>query len=136
MNAALALRKAIFARLSADAPLRALIGPGSVFDEVPRGQEPPYLTLGEGNVKDWSTSSDRGHEHHLVITAWSKQGGVAEVLSIAAAAVATLEAMPAALEGHRLVNLVGLGTEVKREADRRLVKAGLRLRAVTEAVAP
>src|SRR5262245_5778128 len=118
-NAALALRKAIFARLSTDPALLALLGPERVFDEVPAAQEPPYLTIGEGRTREWSTSSDRGDEHQIVLTAWSKQGGAAEALGIAAAAASALETLPPGLDGHHLVNLVALATEVKRQADRR-----------------
>jgi Protein of unknown function (DUF3168) len=128
-----ALRKAIHATLSADAALVALLPPSSIFDEVPRGREPPYVVLGEGSVGDWSTSSDRGHEHQLALAIWSKEGGVRQVFAIADAAVSALERMPALLEGHRLVNLVALATEVRRETERRHVKGIVRLRAVTEA---
>jgi hypothetical protein len=130
-----ALRKAIHARLGGDATLASLLPGQSVFDEVPRGREPPYVTLGEGTVKDWSTSSDRGHEHQLALTVWSAEGGVKQVFAVADAVVASLEAMPAALDGHRLVNLVALATEVKRDSGRRLVKGVVRIRAVTEALA-
>ena len=131
-DAGFALRKAIFARLVADAAIVGLIGPGAVFDEVPRGREPPYLVLGEGTVKDWSTSSDRGHEHQLTLSAWSKEGGARQALAMASAVVACLEAMASALDGHRLVNLLALSTEVRRERERRLLRASIRLRAVTE----
>jgi hypothetical protein len=133
-EAGYALRKAVFARLDGDASLALLIGTGRVHDEVPRGRVPPYLVIGEGTVKDWSTSSDRGHEHLLAIVIWSKEGGAKEALGIAAAALAALEGLAPALDGHRLVNLGALGTELRREADRSLVRATLRLRAVTEVV--
>jgi hypothetical protein len=130
-----ALRKAVLARLAADAALTALIGAGRVHDEVPRGRAPPYLVIGEGTVRDWSTSSERGHEHLLVLTAWSAAGGAREAFAIAAAAAASLEGLPALLDGHRLANLVWLGTEVRREAARSLVRATVRLRAATEVTA-
>lgn len=133
-NASFALRKAVYSRLSSDAAVTALLGAGRIHDEVPRGREAPYAVIGEGSVKDWSTSADRGHEHVLALAAWSKEGGAKEAFAIADAIVASLEAMPATLEGHRLVNLVALATEVKREADRRLLRAAIRIRAVTEVV--
>ena len=84
-----ALRKAIHARLGGDAALAALLPPAqSVFDEVPRGREPPYVALGEGTVKDWSTASDRGHEHQLVLAVVvASEGGVRQVFAIADAVV-------------------------------------------------
>jgi Protein of unknown function (DUF3168) len=134
-EAVFALRKAIVAKLAADAALIALMGAGRVYDEVPRGAEPPYLVLGDGSVRDWSTSSDRGHEHAFIVAAWSRQGGAAQAFDIAAAAAAALAALPAALDGHRLVNLVVLATEVRRDRERRLTQATMRLRAVTESLA-
>lgn len=131
-NPSFALRQAIVARLGADAALGALMPGQPVFDEVPRGREPPYVSIGEGTLKDWSTSSDRGHEHLLVLTVWSKEGGVRQVFAIADAMVASLEAMPKAIEGHRLVNLAASATEVRREGDRRLIRGIVRIRAVTE----
>jgi hypothetical protein len=127
-----ALRKAIHAQLSADAPLLALLGPGRIHDEVPRGREPPYVVIGEGQLRDWSTTLYRGHEHLMLLAAWSKEGGAKEAYAIADALLAALEGLGPALDGHHLVNLVGLATDVKREADRRLVKATIRVRAVTE----
>ena len=131
-EASYALRKAIFARLDSDAGLTALIGAGRVHDEVPRGRTPPYLVIGEGTVRDWSTASDRGNEHLLALTAWSKEAGAREALGIASAALAALEGLAPAIDGHRLINLVALGIEVRREDNRSLVRATLRLRAVTE----
>jgi len=94
-----ALRKAIHARLGGDAKLASLLPGQSVFDEVPRGREPPYVTLGEGTVKDWSTASDLGHEHQMALTVWSAEGGVRQVFAVADALVASLEAMRPASTG-------------------------------------
>jgi hypothetical protein len=127
-----ALRKAIHAQLSADGPLLTLLGPGRIHDEVPRGREPPYVVIGEGQIRDWSASLYRGHEHLMLLAAWSKEGGAKEVFAIAEAVLASLEGLAPALDGHRLVNLVGLATDVKREAERRLLRATIRIRAVTE----
>jgi hypothetical protein len=133
-DAGFALRKAVVARLLQDAALTGLLGQGRVFDEVPRAGQAPYLVLGEGSVRDWSSASDRGHEHRLTLAVWSKEGGAKEALAIADAAVTALESLPVALDGHRLVNLIALDSEVRREADRRLLRAIIRLRAVTEVV--
>lgn len=131
-DASFALRKAVYARLTGTPALIALLGGARIHDEVPRALEPPCIATGEGSVADWSTSSDRGHEHRLSLSIWSKEGGAREALAIANTVIAALEAMPAALDGHRLVNLVAVATDVRREAERRLVRATIRIRAVTE----
>lgn len=133
-DASSALRKSLYACLTGDAPLLGLLGGTFVYDEVPRAKSAPYLVIGEGGVKDWSTSLDRGHEHLLQIAVWSEQGGAGEANAIAHAAQRALEAMPPSLEGHHLVNIAVTGIDVKREANGRLIKAALRIRAVTETV--
>jgi len=70
----------------------------------------------------------------MLLAAWSKEGGAKEVYAIADAVLTSLEGLAPTLDGHRLVNLVGLATDVKREADRRLLRATIRIRAVTEVV--
>jgi len=130
----LALRRAIFARLSVESPVTAAGAPVPVVDEPPHGAlRPPYLQLGEGTAVDASTSLYPGHEHRLVLFAVSDRPGGVEAFEIADAAVASLEAMAGPLEGHRLVNLAAVATEMRRERDGRLVRLAIRLRAVTEA---
>lgn len=131
---ALSLRKAVFARLAGDAVLVALLGGSLVFDHVPRGRKPPYLVIGESTSQPIDAGPPVGHEHRLAVTAWSEQPGLAEASALIEAAVASLAAMPTTLDGHRLVNLVTLATELRHEREGRLSRATARLRAVTEAI--
>ncbi len=62
-SASWALQSAIFARLTADAVLTALLGGERMYDDVPVRAEFPYLTFGQSSDRDWSTGTDAGREH-------------------------------------------------------------------------
>ncbi len=132
-SAIVALRKAIRDRLTGDASLRGMLGGARVFDEAPRGTEPPYVAFGDARTRDWSTATDRGAEHVVALDVWSAQRGEREALSIAARAQDLLDDTALTLEGHRLVNLRFVQIETRRENQGRFARASLRFRAVTEA---
>ncbi len=129
---AIALRKAIHAALAGDAGLAAALGPGHVYDEAPREATPPYVTFGDLQSRDWSTASDHGAEHFIVVNAWSAQRGTREALAIADCVRALLDDQPLALDGWHLVNLRFVQLETRRENNARYARASLRFRAVTE----
>lgn len=131
-SAIVALRKAIRARLIDDSALMAMLGGMRIFDEAPRGTQPPYVTFGDASARDWSTNTDRGVEHFVVIEVWSEQRGEREALSIAARVQDLLDDATLALEDHRLVNLRYARLETRRENQGRFARASLRFRAVTE----
>ncbi|MDP2124787.1 MAG: DUF3168 domain-containing protein, partial [Parvibaculum sp.] len=54
MSADLALQKAVYAALSADTVLAALVA-ARIYDNPPDDAGFPYLTLGENEMRDWST---------------------------------------------------------------------------------
>jgi len=129
---AIALRKAIHAVLSGDATLVGLLGGGQVFDEAPREAQPPYVTFGDMQSRDWSTAGDHGAEHYIVVNAWSAQRGAREALSIAEQIRALIDDQPLDLDGCHLVNLRFVQLETRRENSARFARASLRFRAVTE----
>jgi len=133
-TAAVALRAAIHTALSTDTPLTNLLGGARVYDEPPRSVSFPYVTLGEGRMADWSTSSEPGEEHEITLHAWSRQGGHREAHLIAGALLQALDDAPLALADHRLVNLRFAVADVRREADGRTYHALVRFRAVTEPI--
>jgi hypothetical protein len=130
--AAAALRAAVRDALAADAPLNALLGGPSVYDEPPKSAVFPYVTLGEMRLSDFSTGTERGEEHQLTLHAWSRQGGHREAHLIAGALLQALDDAPLALVDHRLVNFRFALADVRREADGRTYHAVVRFRAVTE----
>lgn len=129
---ALALRAAVHAALSADAPLSALLGGPRIHDVPPADAAFPFVALGEAVVADWSTATEAGSEHALTLHAFSRSGGRAEAFAIAAAVQEALHDAPLALAGHRLANLRATTAEVRRDADGLTFHAMVRFRAVTE----
>lgn len=133
MSAATALRAAIFAALSADAPLLAALGGARIHDVPPAAPAFPYVTLGEAQLLDWSTATEHGEEHRLTLHAWSRHGGHGEALNLAALVQEALHDAALPLAEGRLVNLRTTGAEIRREAGGRTYRAVIRFRAVTEA---
>lgn len=133
--ASLALRQALHAGLNGYAPLAALLGGPKVFDEPPRTVAFPYVTLGDAETSDWSTATETGHEHRLVLHVWSRQGGQREAQLIAAEIMAALEVLDLDPLGQRLVNLRFATSDIRRDEDGRTWHGVVRFRAVTEPVA-
>jgi hypothetical protein len=129
----LALRRAILDAAQADAELIGLMG-GSlrVYDEPPPGAEPIYAVFGDVKAADWSTDLDRGHEQNLSIVVWSRRGSARSGLDVAERLAAILDDAPLGLADHRLVNLRVTEIASERDKDTQLIRATLRLRAVTE----
>ena len=134
----LALRTAIRGRLVADATLQTLLGGQRVYDEPPRGADPPYVVFGDATADEWTASGLDGHRHAVALVAWSAQGGDSEALGIVARLVELLSGATLVLDGHRLVLLSVAGQEVSRpgpdDPAAALRRAILRLTALTEPV--
>ena len=102
MSAALALRRAVQARLAADAELTALVG-GRIYDRVPDRARAPYVTHGE--IETLPIDGEGAAEHLFALEVWSRARGGTEVLRILDRLARALRDVPASLAGHRLVSL-------------------------------
>jgi Protein of unknown function (DUF3168) len=134
LSPAIALRKAMRERLLANAALTARLGAQRVYDEAPRAAPTPYITFTQAQMRDWSTMTDRGAEHFILLDVWSSRPGAFEALEIAALVASALDDAPLILDEHRLIQLRCLDTQTGRENANRFVRARLRMRAVTEAL--
>lgn len=85
MSAASALQRAIFARLSGDAALTALVGANGITDRRPDGPATPLLVIAGIDSTDHSTASEAGEEHIVTLEAWSEAAGHRQAQAIAAA---------------------------------------------------
>ncbi len=129
----LALRRAILDRLSADPQLASLMGGGvRLHDEPPRAAEPVYAVFGDAVARDWSTGSDRGHEHEMAILVWARPGSARSALAAAERMAALLDGADLTPEGARLVLMRVAAIEADRDPPSQLARATLRLRALTE----
>jgi Protein of unknown function (DUF3168) len=134
LSASWALQKAIHIALTNAAALTVLTGGVRVFDEVPRNAAYPYITHGESVVRDWSTSTDEGHEHSVSVHVWSQGAGRKQAHEILGVIARTLDGTSLPLDGHRLISLSHEHSEVRRESDGETWRGLLRLRATTEVI--
>jgi len=130
----LALQQAVFAVLSADAGLAALLGGARIYDHVPRATDAPYVHLGEMTVRDNSTATETGAEIRFSVVAWSRESGRGQALEIAQSVIALLHDQPLVLDGHLLINLRHIATETSRGDAISGHRALARFRAVTEPI--
>jgi len=123
-----ALQQAVFAALSGDAALTALIG-ARIFDGVPETAALPYLVLGEASE---TAAADNAISHTLALHIWSRAGGTREVKQIAAAARSCLDGAALSLADHALIDLRFASADYSRQSDGKTFRAVLRFTAFTE----
>jgi hypothetical protein len=127
----LALKKAVSAALVAAAGVGALVG-DRIHDAPPRNAAFPYVTFGDARTGDWSTGTEEGAEHRLVLHVWSRERGKAECWAAVEAIRTALHDAPLDLDGHVLVNLRFEATDVGQDRDGITWHGVARFRAVTE----
>ena len=132
MSAAAALQKAIFARLSADTALTALIGADGIADRLLEKPVLPLVVIAAIDSADRSTATEAGEEHAVTLEIWSEAAGHRQAQAIAAALRAALHDAALVLAGHHLVLLLHRDTRLRRVAKSRFHRAEMRFRAVTE----
>lgn len=130
----LALRAAIRSILVLDTTLTGLLGGERIYDETPRTAETPYVTFAEASARDWSAGGSSGHEHVFALSVWSRQGGDAEALGIAARIASVLDGTNPMASGHRVVLLRVTAHEVGRPTKDGLRRALVRFQALTEVI--
>jgi hypothetical protein len=132
MNASHALRAEIVLKLRTNFGLTSLLGGAKIYDETPPHVTFPYVTMGDSHALNWSTDSDYGDEHRLMLHVWSREGGKQEAEEIVGEVLQLLDDMPLTLTGHHLVNMRFTSANIRREKDGRTYHGLIRLRAVTE----
>lgn len=123
------LWQAIYDRLSGDAGLMADIS--GIYDPAPDEQNLPYITIGEGSLRDWSAKDFTGQEHLLDIHIWSGMTGGGQVRSLSDKVVTLLTAIDMAVSGHQLVAMEFIFFENFFDGDGQIRHGILRFRART-----
>ena len=93
LDPSLPLQAALFAALSADGVLPAVVG-GRVYDAVPQNAQTPYVALGACQVLPDKSGCIDGSICYPIIDVWSTYQGFAEAKQIAAAILAKLDDQP------------------------------------------
>ena len=128
------LQKAAYETLKADSGFIALLGGTYIYDDVPQTAEFPFVVLDQMRINDWSTGTERGSEHILMLHIWSRYKGKQEAYEIADAIRSLLDDAELTLDDNRLINLTHQYSDLKRDTDGETYHGVIRFRAVTEPV--
>lgn len=129
---AFALQDAMKARLTAHAPLTALLGGAHIFDEVPRGEQLPHVVFAQIETRDWSVADQKAHEHFVSIEVKSNSRSRKAAQAMASEIEAALDNVALTLVGHTLINLRLIFWSVSRAKTSDTFNGVLRFRAATE----
>lgn len=104
MTAALwPLQTAVYAKLTAHAPLMALVS--GVYDEVPEDVAHPYVSFGTLTETASDAHNQRGLDVAVVLHVWSKYRGFKQAAQILAALDEALDRQPLTVPGFKDVSL-------------------------------
>ena len=132
MNAALALQQAMRNALLANTTLTTLLAGAHVFDEVPRGEPGLHVHFSGIETRDWSTSTQKAHEHFVSIDVVTNERSRARAQAICNAIETALDNAVLVLTDHRLINLRSTFWNVGKAKASNNFNATLRFRAATE----
>lgn len=128
------LQQALYQRLTTAPALSALVG--RVYDDAPhRSRETsaePYATLGEEIVRPWTTATERGASHDVVISVHAPRRGFLTVKSLAALITDTIETDPPVLIGGAIITHEFTGARTRREEQGAMRRIDLTFRFVIE----
>lgn len=128
------LQKAAYAALKADSTLTTLLGNDWLYDAVPQATDFPYVVIEQMRVNEWSTGTEGGSEHILMLHVWSRYHGKREAYDITDAIRNALDDAELTLDDNRLINLMHQYSDLKRHDDGESWHGVMRFRAVTEPV--
>lgn len=109
------LQKAVFEKLTGNAPLMALIT--SVYDRPPAGASFPYITIGDADIADLSSLGALGTEQRVELHIWSREGGRAQAATIMDAVYGLLHNGSLTIIGQQLISIRFLSSEIMLEND-------------------
>ncbi len=132
MSPALSLQQAARSALLARSSLTLLLGGAHIFDEAPRGANPPYVVFTGIETRDWSVVDQKAHEHFITIEVMTNARSRALAQNITAEIELALDDALLTLTDHKLVNLRHIFSNVTRSISTSNYGALLRFRAATE----
>lgn len=129
------LQEAIYALLSGDAELGGLVS--GIYDAAPRqvseaASEGLYVTLGDERVEDFSTASDGGARHTVLISVHAPRRGFAEAKRAAGRISDLVSGAAPALSRGRIVQSRFAEAQTARAENDALRRIDLRFRMVLE----
>ena len=120
------LQSAVYAALSSDTALMALVD-GAVFDALPPGRVPQlYVTLGAERVRDRSDYDTDAAMHEFAVTVMSDAPGYLSAKEAAARISEVLDGADLNLSRGRLIRLDFYKATARQRANRREVEIWFR----------
>lgn len=126
------LEQAILSFLKSDSALIGLLGGMRLYDEPKRNARFPYLTLITSYSRDWSTGTEAGEEHRILITIWTAANDRSRQQEILARLRTLLGAFEPEMTDHALVNFLIERVELRPDRKNHLLQGVMQIRAVTE----
>lgn len=128
-----AVQEAVYAQLSADVNLQALVGsPARLYDMVPPAAIYPYVSFGDVNVRDYGTKDRTGFEQTLTFHAYSRARGRKEVKQIMQALYDSLHQSPLSVVGADRVDCQFQSASTQLENDSLTLHGIIRFRIVVQ----
>lgn len=116
MSPALELQKVIYARLTADAAVSALVG-DRVYDRVPENAEFPYVAFGNFDIIRDDAQCVTGYEIYVDIDVWSRSVGKPEAHEVTYAVTRSLHNWPGTIPPYQMVAFQHLDTPTFLDPD-------------------
>lgn len=121
MDYATAIQTAIYSALTSNSTLMTMVT--GVYDSVPqaadsgRGDDFPYITIGEDTLVEWDTDTEVGADVTITIHTWSRYRGRSEVKEIQGEVYDTLHRSNLGVSGYNLVGVDWLQSESFMDTD-------------------
>ena len=130
------LQEGLYSLLTTDPGCTAQLG-GRVYETPPpfgpdAAAEGVYLTLGDEEARDWSTSSDQGSEHFVRLDIHAARQSYAEAKAAAAAVSDAVLAGTLSMTRGRLISARFVDAKTDRDEAGQLRRIELRFRQVLE----
>ena len=132
MLASVSLEQAVLAHLADDTRLTTLLGGKKIYREPRRNIAFPYLTLAVSPSRDWSTGTEKGEEHRLLIHVWTGADDRDLMQQCLARLSELIHLLDLDLTDHHLVNCRLETSIIQPDRKNRLLQGILQCRAVTE----
>jgi Protein of unknown function (DUF3168) len=132
MQPGLSLQQAMLTALRARPTLTALLGGAHIYDELPRGANPPFVVFSNLETRDWSVMDQKAHECFITLDITTNQRSRLQVQTITQEIETALDGASLNLTDHRLVNLRCVFNTAFRNKNADVFNGTMRFRAATE----
>ncbi len=129
----LSLQQAVFAHLQQDTNVQNLLGqPVRLYDDPPPSPEFPFVSFGRHQSRELDGDVSPLIEHTFSLHVWSRYGGKAEGFRVLEALKASIGTVPQISNGHLIIGVRPIFSDVLRARDGRVFQVILRLRALSQ----